>query len=1183
MTETTCSHAFRPKLTQLFHHVFGVKGSPAGKKRNYLFEPLEERIVLDAGPVILNMPEEVNIIAGSTYHIPLDGLGLNPGDQLTYTVRSTGESLSQNSILSGNKSIRIHLVEYNDDGTVSRDFGDIIFQLFESEAPITTARIKDLVESGFYNGLTFHRIIDDFMMQGGDPLGTGAGGSGVNIIDEFSTLLSHNSSGYVSMANANDPNNNVWNTGDSQFFLTDRAIIRLDNIHTIFGFITQGNDVRDAVNSVETDANDKPLKTIKIESMEVIDDTENGVLRITTDASKTGTEILTVTVTDAAGNETEYEVRVNIHPAPIVTAFDPVEMQAGTSMTITLPDLKGFAEYTVYRYSGSHPGMTFEVVDGNQLIITARDDVSGLQYGTVVADEGVSFGQYLPIFVTPAAPHAVLTGGDTGTVGDGITAADNSGDDSKFQFTLDNIIPQATLKLYQNGVEVPFTIVSSEVIDAETGLLRVVIETVPGADNKLNDGTYVFQLTQTQTFPSSIDHAPLVSEKSAAITLKVVSKPPTITNPVNGFEFDALMGEELLIPLTTNQDLNGDITFAITSGNPPAGMEVVERNGEKFLVWTPQPGQEGGDYPVTLTASNGSGLSSSVEIMVLLQGGPLFDITGETVQDEGGTLELDLSPSASDETEGPVTYTVLESSLPEGAVYTLESTGEKTARFTWTTTEADGPGTYSVIFLATDSEGVSRRKMVSVTVNEVNTPPYFTPVEETFQAEEHEEFEYTVTAHDEDLPANTLTYEIIDGMQEGMAINTATGRFTWTPGETHGGNTYTVTVKVTDSAGDSDEMTFEIAVAETDDPPVFNPIDDQRLYDDAGAHSVRTGAYDPDIPPNAIRYSLVGDVPEGMTIDPETGVIEWVVPDGYLDPSELSRVVNVTVKATEIIPSAPVTDEEESDDPDSEEESTGTSEEESDETDTAYSEGLFTLKTIRFEIINRQLVTALSIAAESGVRRSSAFDEEILSLPKQAGLEMTIRRSSVEPAVLSSPMASGPIATVYRTYDQFSDIAYGFVGFSGGMPSDGSEQTGDSNEQEGRHPAQPSSEAGHSANRPLQLDDLFQIVKEGFENANEPILQHVAETGSRVKQAVFDLYEVSQELELARFVNEESVVADAGSTDIGSTVDRALSDIVPEETQPVPADAVSSPVTRTSKDVFDKAMQQVQQGKTVLR
>jgi len=118
--------------------------------------------------------------------------------------------------------------------------GRIVLELAEDDAPNTVANFVSLAEKGFYNGVVFHRVIADFMIQGGDPTGTGSGGPGYVIADEFSPRLRH-TRGVISMANAGP------NTGGSQFFITHVACPHLDGKHAVFGRVIDGMGVVDSI------------------------------------------------------------------------------------------------------------------------------------------------------------------------------------------------------------------------------------------------------------------------------------------------------------------------------------------------------------------------------------------------------------------------------------------------------------------------------------------------------------------------------------------------------------------------------------------------------------------------------------------------------------------------------------------------------------------------------------------------------------------------------------------------------------------------------------------------------------------------------------------------------------------------------------------------------------------------
>jgi peptidyl-prolyl cis-trans isomerase B (cyclophilin B) len=146
--------------------------------------------------------------------------------------------------------------------TLHTNHGAIKVELYADDAPKTVENFTKLARDGFYDGVIFHRVIPDFMIQGGDPTGTGRGGPGYTFEDEFNDHKVER--GALAMANAGP------NTNGSQFFIvTTEAAPWLDGKHTVFGRVTGGMDVVDAISAVETDAGDKPRADVVIERVEL--------------------------------------------------------------------------------------------------------------------------------------------------------------------------------------------------------------------------------------------------------------------------------------------------------------------------------------------------------------------------------------------------------------------------------------------------------------------------------------------------------------------------------------------------------------------------------------------------------------------------------------------------------------------------------------------------------------------------------------------------------------------------------------------------------------------------------------------------------------------------------------------------------------------------------------------------
>ena len=168
------------------------------------------------------------------------------------------DSAETSAVTGGNPIVTIQM----------KDLGTITVELYPDVAPNTVANFVTLVQSGYYDGLTFHRVIPGFMIQGGDPLGTGMGGPGYSIKGEFAANgfqndLKH-TRGVISMARSQMPD-----SAGSQFFIMHADAPHLDGQYAAFGMVTDGLDVVDAIALVKTGANDKPVEDVIIEKMTV--------------------------------------------------------------------------------------------------------------------------------------------------------------------------------------------------------------------------------------------------------------------------------------------------------------------------------------------------------------------------------------------------------------------------------------------------------------------------------------------------------------------------------------------------------------------------------------------------------------------------------------------------------------------------------------------------------------------------------------------------------------------------------------------------------------------------------------------------------------------------------------------------------------------------------------------------
>lgn len=239
------------------------------------------------------------VLSGSPLMLPLDGFDPN-NDNLTYTVTLSANTAGLTATLQPrNGALKISVAGY----------GDMLIDTFDDLAPRVTEHIKQLASDGFYDNVTFHRIINNFVIQGGDPTGTGTSGSTLgDFNDQFNFDLQHNRTGLISMAKSTD------DTNDSQFFITEGPQRSLDFQHSIFGLVVEGDSVRDAISNTATNFNGLPTFAVTMQSVDVVEDNENAVLMLKAAAGTTGSAHVKIRVSDTAGNVSEQEFDVTVTP-----------------------------------------------------------------------------------------------------------------------------------------------------------------------------------------------------------------------------------------------------------------------------------------------------------------------------------------------------------------------------------------------------------------------------------------------------------------------------------------------------------------------------------------------------------------------------------------------------------------------------------------------------------------------------------------------------------------------------------------------------------------------------------------------------------------------------------------------------------------------------------------------------
>ena len=221
-----------------------------------------------------------------------DGTGTGTGSSMTHAADHTAPAYKD---IDRSKVYTLDGVEVTDEQTdyvliEVEGYGKMLARLYPDVAPATVANFKKLVSKGFYDGLIFHRVIKDFMIQGGDPDGNGTGGSDENVIGEFSqngftNNLKHKR-GVLSMARSNDVN-----SASSQFYICHKTsgVEHLDGSYAAFGYVVYGLDVIDDIAAVKTDSNDKPLTDVVITSIKFVTVPDSALTEPETTADTTET------------------------------------------------------------------------------------------------------------------------------------------------------------------------------------------------------------------------------------------------------------------------------------------------------------------------------------------------------------------------------------------------------------------------------------------------------------------------------------------------------------------------------------------------------------------------------------------------------------------------------------------------------------------------------------------------------------------------------------------------------------------------------------------------------------------------------------------------------------------------------------------------------------------------------
>ncbi len=356
---------------------------------------------------------------------------------------------------------------------------------------------------------------------------------------------------------------------------------------------------------------------------------------------------------------------------------------------------------------------------------------------------------------------------------------------------------------------------------------------------------------------------------TVTITVEPIDDPPVL-NPIG----NKTVNELTLLTFTAtavNVDLD-PLTFSLTGA--PAGASINSSTGA--FSWTPTEAQGPGSYPFNVCVSDGiTKVCESITVTVNdVNTAPVLAAIGNRTNNELATLSFTASANDTDIPAQTLTFSLANGSsgsVPAGAEITSGG------NFTWTPTEAQGPGTYTFDVCVSDGL-LTDCETITVTVNEVNVAPVLVAIGNK-SVIELTLLTFTATATDSDLPANTLTFSLVNGSSGHVPAGadiTSAGVFTWTPTKSQGPDSYTFDVCVSDGHL-SDCETITVTVVEFNNAPVLGPIGNKSV-NELVLLSFTANATDPDLPPNTLTFSLAngtsGNVPAGASIT-SAGQFSW--------------------------------------------------------------------------------------------------------------------------------------------------------------------------------------------------------------------------------------------------------------------------------------------------------------------
>lgn len=534
---------------------------------------------------------DVTVGIGSPLHIPTDAYDPN-GNPLTVTVTSSDPGLIAASVLTGNRSLKMAIEGY----------GDMVFELFEDKAPRPTGRVIQLAQDGFYNGVPFHRVINNFVIQAGDRENqNGTGGSSLgNFDDQFHLDLQHNRTGVLSYAKSSD------DTNDSQFFITEGPQRFLDFNHSVFGQLVEGEKVRDAISNTATNTSDRPINAVNIASATVFNDTENGMVLLKPTGARTGTATITVTVTDSEGNSTSRNFQATVgqdtaNGAPFLNPIPTVQAQAGVPVQVNLTAQDAENDtliYSVTKLGTENFTVTVDSATGVATVTPPAGFTGQLQFRASVRQSNTTTSsspddnQVVTVMVSQSAATGI----------DLLPASDSGSSNS------DKITNAQTLTFAVSGTT------AGAVVEVLSGTTVVGTATATGASTNVvvSNVASLGQGSVSFTSRQRVSGANSAQSPSLAVVLDNLA-PVQIAAGV--IPANVIVSAPLALDLNHAEESQG-LIYALAGA--PAGMTINPSNGQ--IAWTPTTQQMGAQsLTLKLTDAAGNVRDQAITINVIEQ------------------------------------------------------------------------------------------------------------------------------------------------------------------------------------------------------------------------------------------------------------------------------------------------------------------------------------------------------------------------------------------------------------------------------------------------------------------------------------------------------------------------------------------------------------------------------------